>query len=272
MVAKVLAFIALLAVPGVCQKTAQYYRPQQSRPKPAQASPGSPVVVNAASYLGGISPGGLATIFGEDLTSVSGVVIAGTDPLPTVLAGVEVTVNGRSAPIFGVAFANGEDQISFQVPYSTPVGPDAALVEVFDHGEQVAHVFVDSFTEDPGIFTYSGNFAVAASGVDGSLIGRDNPAFPGEVLVLYTTGLGPLSLNLRDGVGAPFNPLARTVSPLHLYIQGEEAAVEFSGLTPGYVGLYQVNFVVPRDAPPGDLDLQIQTPYSNSQVATLPIR
>ncbi len=241
MFAKTLAFIGLLAVPGVGQHTAQYYRPQHSRLKPAQAplAPGSPVVVNAASYLAGISPGGLATVFGEDLTSVNGVVLAGTDPLPTVLAGVEVSVNGRSAPIFGVAFANGEDQVSFQVPYSTPVGPDAALVEVFDHGEQVASIFADSFTEDPGIFTYSGDFALAASGVDGSLIGPDNPALPGEALVLYTTGLGPVSLNLRDGFGAPFNPLARTVSPLHVFIESVEASVDFSGLTPGYVGLYQ---------------------------------
>jgi uncharacterized protein (TIGR03437 family) len=268
------ALLASLCVPLDAQKVsaaqsarAPYFRPKA--PKPQQS--GVPVVVNSASFLAGISPGGLATIFGQDLTTVSGVVTAGSDPFPYTLAGVQVTVNRVAAPLFSIAYANGEDQISFQVPYSTTVGPGSALVEVFDYNQQVASIVTDSFTEDPGIFAYGSNYAVAASGTDGSLIGPNNPAIPGEVLVLYTTGLGPLSLNLRDGYGAPSSPLAYTTSPLHVFVGGEEARVYFSGLTPGYVGLYQVNFVVPSDAPPGNLDLQIQTPYSSSQVATLPV-
>jgi uncharacterized protein (TIGR03437 family) len=108
------------------------------------------------------------------------------------------------------------------------------------------------------------------SGVDGSLLGPDNPVNPGEVVVLYTTGLGPLSLNLRDGYGAPSNPLAYTVEPVDVFVANRQCAVLFSGLAPGFVGLYQVNFRLPTNLPPGNLDLQIQTPFANSRIATLP--
>ena len=228
------------------------------------------MVVNAASFLEGVSPGGLATVFGENLTDVSGVVVAGTDPLPTELAGVSITVNGIPAPIFSVAYANGEDQISFQVPYETPTGAAAADVQVFDYDQLEATITVDSFTEDPGIFTYDGNYAVAQAS-DGSLIGPENPAIPGDVIVLYTTGLGPLTLTLPDGLGAPDNPLAYTQDPFEVLVAGESAPVFFSGLAPGFVGLYQINLTLPGDLPPGDLDLQISSPYASSETAILPV-
>jgi uncharacterized protein (TIGR03437 family) len=182
-----------------------------------------------------------------------------------------VIVNGLAAPIFSVAYANGEDQISFQVPYETPVGPGAGFVRVIDQGSETARLSVDSFTEDPGIFVYQGQYAVALSGTDYSLIGPRNPTFPGEILLLYTTGLGPLSLNLTDGYGAPSDQLAYTLQPLQVLLDGENCKVLFSGLAPGFVGLYQVNFVVPSDARSGNLDLQIQSPYASSTDATLPV-
>src|ERR1051326_3176998 len=167
----------------------RYYRQRNSTKKtPRQAGVD---VVNAASFLPGISPGGLSTIFGQNLTDVNGSVLANTNPLPTRLAGVEVDVNGVPAPIFSVAFANGEDQISFQVPYDTDTGPDAATIDVYDYGNLVASTVTDSFIEDPGIFAYGSNgYAVAQRSFDGSLIGPNNPASPGETIILYATGLG----------------------------------------------------------------------------------
>src|SRR6202022_1754754 len=137
---------------------------------------------------------------------------------------------------------------------------------VFDQGFQTAAILADSFTEDPGIFVYNGSYAVATA-TDGSLIGPNNPAIPGEVLVLYTTGLGPVTLNLPDGVRAPFNRLAYTIEPVDVFVFNERCEVLFSGLAPGFVGLYQVNFRLPTDVPRGNLDIQIETPYANSRVA-----
>ena len=231
-----------------------------------------PVVVNAASFENGISPGGLATIFGTDLTSVSEVVVASRFPLPTILADVSVLVDGVPAPIYSIAFANGEDQISFQVPYDARTGPRAVQIEVFDGRDRTASIIADSFTEDPGIFAYRGDYALAVHSSDGALVGPDDPAFPGEVLVLYVTGLGPLSLDLQDGYAAPSSPLAYTVDPFTVLVDGEGSEIFFSGLAPGFVGLYQINFRVPRDVRAGNLNLEIQSPYASSRIAILPVQ
>src|SRR5581483_2972311 len=197
-------------------------------------------------------------------------VLAGSDPFPTRLAGVQVFINGFAAPIYGIAYANGEDQISVQVPYETTVGPNAAEIQEYNKGSLVADFFSDSFTEDPGLFTYDNGLAIAQPS-DYSLIGPDNPAIPGEPLVLYVTGLGPLNQNLPDGYGAPTNPLARTIDPFQVVLDHEDCAVFFSGLTPGLVGVYQINFYVPQDAASGNLPIFIQDAYANSAVATLPV-
>jgi uncharacterized protein (TIGR03437 family) len=277
--ATLVATLTAVSVTGFAETSAKktpYFRPKGAQQKalalktrPRDSS--GPVVVNAASYLAGISPGGLATIFGENLTTVNGVVVSGVDPLPTVLSGVSVLVNGVLAPLFSIAYSGGEDQISFQVPYETATGKGAAEIEVVDYNEQVADFITDSYTEDPGIFVYDGNYAIAERG-DYSLVGPNNPVDRGEYLALYTTALGPLSLELTDGYGAPSSPpFADTIDPAQVLLDGEPCTVVFSGLSPGFVGLYQVNFQIPEDAPAGNLDLQIQTPYANSNTATLPV-
>lgn len=270
-----LGFISGCVIPGFCQqppaKRTPYYRSRRvAGVKPKQNI--SPAIVNAASFEEGISPGELATIFGENLTTVSGVVVANSNPLPTRLAGVQVFVSGFPAPIYAIAYANGEDQISIQVPYEAPTGPGAAEVEVVDNGSEVADFFTDSFTEDPGIFVYQGSYAIAEAS-DYSLIGPTNPAIPGEPLVLYVTGLGPLNLDLVDGFGSPTAPpFAETVDPFQVILDNETCNVFFSGLAPGFVGLYQINFYVPQDAAPGELSIYIQSPYATSGTAVLPIR
>ena len=232
-------------------------------------------VVNAASFLPGVSPGALATAFGTNLTDVNGVVVADTNPFPTKLANVSVMVNGILAPIFSVAFVNGQDQISFQVPWETNVGMGAAFVEVFDFDASVGSERVDSFTEDPGIFGYQkfGNvYAVAVHASDFSLVSPDDPADRGEVLVLYTTGLGPVDQAISDGFGAPSNPLARTLDPFRVVLAGEDVPVLFSGLAPGFVGLYQLNIRLPDDLPAGDLPLQVLSDFANSQKVLLSVQ
>ncbi len=251
---------------------AKVYRPAAVNPKPMQAAAGDVAIVNSASFLAGVSPGGLATIFGHNLTDVTGVVTASTNPFPTQLANVSVVINGIYAAIYTIAYANGEDQISVQVPYETPTGLGAARVQVYDYGSLVADIQADSFDEDPGIFAYQGNYALALRYPDYSLIGPNNPAARGDILILYTTGLGPLTQTPRDGYGAPSDVLASTIDPFQVNVAGSQCKVFFSGLAPGFVGLYQINLQLPSDLPAGNLDIQIASPYANSQVATLPVR
>jgi len=273
--------IALVVLTGGCTtpgfagpasgKKLPYYRVRgASALKPRQN--GGTAIVNAASFLEGISPGGLATIFGENLTTFSGSIVAETNPLPDHLAGVQVFVSGIPAPLYSVVDVNGEDQISLQVPYEAPTGPLAAEIQVVDEGTVVADFFTDSFTEDPGVFAYDGNYAIAEAS-DYSLIGPGNPAIPGEPLILFVTGLGPLDMNLVDGYGSPTSPpFAETVDPFQVIVDNENCNVFFSGLAPGFVGLYQVNFYVPQDAASGNLPIFIQSPYATSNTAILPVQ
>ena len=246
--------------------------PPASRTLKPHTTTGNVAVVNAASFLPGISPGALVTIFGHNLSDISGVVVANTDPLPYELANVSVLINGINAPLFSVAYNGTEDQISVQVPYRTATGPGAALVEVFDYGQSVGTLRTDSYDEDPGIFTYQGSYAVALLYPDYSLLGPNNPAYPGDTIILYTTGLGPLSLNLRDGYGAPSSPPAYTQDPFQVTVAGVPCKVFFSGLAPGFVGLYQLNVQLPSNLPQGNLDIQITSPFADGNLAVLPVQ
>src|SRR5262245_54174304 len=184
-----LSTISLTAAPA---KNQSRYYPQRDARAPKASSPPGVSIVNAASFLPGISPGSLATIFGADI-SVSGIVVANRNPLPRELAGVEVIVNGVAAPIFAVTNTNGQSQINFQVPWETDTGPDAAEIEVLDFGDTVARIQTESFTADPGIFTTEG-YALAVRAADWSLIRPGDAARPGAAIIIYATGLGPVSL------------------------------------------------------------------------------
>src|SRR5215831_7960454 len=100
------------------------------------------VIVNAASFspaptlpyvrgpgVPGLVPGSLITLFGMDLTSVNGVLVADRFPLPTELAGTSVNFDGVPAPLLSVANINGIEQINLQVPCGLSGGtPDLRCV------------------------------------------------------------------------------------------------------------------------------------------------
>ncbi len=112
-----------------------------------------------------------------------------------------------------------------------------------------------------GLATYApGIFAVNGGGTgQGAILDRDyhlvdptNPATAGNTWVqIYCTGLGPVTNQPTTGAPAPSNPLAETTMQPEVTIGGAPAEVQFSGLTPGYVGLYQVNALVPPSAAKG---------------------
>jgi adhesin/invasin len=81
----------------------------------------------------------------------------------------------------------------------------------------------------------------------------DTPASIGETVVIYCAGLGAVSPVVKEGLPESATlPLSTTVNPVTVTIAGKAAQVVFSGLTPGYAGLYQVNAVVPSGIATGD--------------------
>lgn len=79
-------------------------------------------------------------------------------------------------------------------------------------------------------------------------------------MILYATGLGTVTPLVQSGVPAPTTPPATTVDTPSVTIGGLAADPLFSGLSPGSVGLYQLNVRVPTNAPSGDLDVVVSLP------------
>jgi uncharacterized protein (TIGR03437 family) len=189
-------------------------------------------------------------------------------PLPTTLADTSVWFGRRQAPILAVAKVNGQEQVNVQLPAfdrNDPNRPGGSLI--VKKGRVLGFSALSFFEVWTSIFLDSAGKPLITH-ADFSRITAENPARSGETIIIWATGLGWVDPPVREGDAAPVSPLARTVTtPVVriggrdggvLFSGGENARVVFSGLTPGFVGLYQVNAVVPP-VPPGEHLLAIGT-------------
>jgi uncharacterized protein (TIGR03437 family) len=211
-------------------------------------------VVNAASYAAGLSPGALAVVFGTGLSGATGIVTAPAAPWPTQLAKASIKIGTTDAPIFAVAKVNGQEQINFQVPLEL-AGQASATMVVTNNGLSSSPVTVPILALQPGIFSFDGVNAAALHGLTNALITPSAPAARGETVVLYLTGMGAVTPPAATNVPASGTTLAFTNAMPTVTFGGISAAVPFSGLAPTFIGLYQINTVVPANAPAGSLDL-----------------
>jgi uncharacterized protein (TIGR03437 family) len=181
-------------------------------------------VVNAATFTAGMAPGGLIAIFGSGLAALSG--------------GSATTVDFDGTPAKVIAAT--PFQINAQVPPSIAPGPHALnLHSPFGPASQMVTVS----TVAPAIFLLSDGVTGAVENQDGTLNGPSNPLSRGGVLVAYATGLG--------AVTAGQNGLSTANTTVSVVVNGTELPVAYAGLTPGFVGLYQVNVPIPATTPPG---------------------
>lgn len=196
--------------------------------------PAAPVAaVSAAGFRAGqpVAPGSLAALFGQ-FPGASTQAAAGA-PLSTRLGETEVLIGGAAAPLLYVSPA----QINLQVPGKAQTAQH--LVEVRVGGRSVARGVVTVIPVAPGVF--------AAVGPDG----RFNAVRAGQTLTIYATGQGEVAPAVEDGAPAPVQPPAVTLTRPDVFIGYKSAPVLFSGLAPGWVGLWQINIAVPPDAPVG---------------------
>ncbi|HLK22199.1 MAG TPA: hypothetical protein VKT81_24800 [Bryobacteraceae bacterium] len=235
--------------------------------------PSGKSVVNAASFVnGGLVPGGMATIFGSNLTSATGINLASGLPLATDLLKVEVKFNNVvSAPIFAVDNVNNAEQINIQVPWEL-AGQSSVLMQVFNNGVASLPVSVPVLAAQPGIFQY--NVGDKVFGVvlhaNFQLADSAHPVTGGETVLVYCTNLGAVTPALKDGqagTGAEITNIAPTAT-----LNKENAAVSFHGTAPGFVGLYQVNIVIPKDAKSGNQPLVLTSGGASSQTVLLPVK
>lgn len=219
-------------------------------------------VVNAASYVAEVSPGALASVFGSSFASAES--IASAVPLPTNLADVSVTVNGKSAPILAVT----PGQINFQVPWETAIGEAAVVVTVNGKASNTAKVSV--VAAGPGIFSAGGGRAVVQNS-NGLLNAANNPAKTGTMITAYLTGSGPVTAAVADGAPTPLSPLIYSTSKYSATIGSASAEVQFAGLAPNWIGLVQMNIQVPSGLAGGNYPLTVSIDDQTSNAAIISI-
>jgi uncharacterized protein (TIGR03437 family) len=207
-------------------------------------------VTNSASFAGGMVAGSLATVFAAGVRDSAGTSVATQSPLPGSVDGVSVTVAGIAAPIYAVANAAGQEQVTFQVPWEI-AGRTTAPVIITRDGNASASVDVPVTTTQPGVYANGGR-AIVVRAADYSL-----RAPKGDFVFVYVSGLGPVSNQPADGAGAPSLPLAATVVSVPVTLGGVPCEVQYAGLAPGLVGVYQVNFRIPAGIASGPQSLVV---------------
>jgi uncharacterized protein (TIGR03437 family) len=203
-------------------------------------------VANAADGSVSLATGGLVSIFGHNLSPVN---MASRElPLPTALGESCLTVNGVPAPVLFVS----ANQINAQVPYNvegnvtmilrTPGGvSDNFNVVVLPSAPGVFRSTAGPVNDVPTVVRASNNLLVTLS----------NPIHRGDKIVIYLTGLGRTNPAIDAGIPAPGDPAPETLVPATVTLGGADLGVEFAGLSPGQVGVYQINAQVSGFTPLG---------------------
>ena len=214
--------------------------------------------LNGASFAKGVgvTPGSLISVFGTGFAAANA--LAQSIPLPVSLGNVSVTVDGIPASLQFVS----SGQINLQVPWE--ITSSTADVVVTANGNVLPAFHAHIAPVAPGIFsTQFGTGQAIAINPDSSLAGPENsipavavrPAKIGGVLEILVTGLGAVSPTVADGADT-LDGLRQTAITPTVLIGGVSATVSFSGLAPQFVGVNQLNVIVPQVAP-GVVPLQI---------------
>jgi len=194
-------------------------------------------VSNAAGRNPTAAPGAMLKITGSNLapSKASATIVEGA--LPLALDGVSATVNGIAAPLYSIA----PGEIDIQVPYETALGP--AALSVNNHG-QIGYYIFDVAIAAPEIFkTPSGFLMPAASARQGQTISAYVTG-DGDVIPFLATGMTPASGTAPANLPGPGLPVSVKIGDVRV-------PVSFYGVTPGVVGVTQINFTVPPAAPLG---------------------
>jgi uncharacterized protein (TIGR03437 family) len=215
----------------------------------AVAPPHIRAVVNAADMSPGLAPGGLISIFGEQLSPVN--LATKEIPVPTALADSCLTVNGLPVPILFVS----PGQINAQMPFET-LGNVTMILRTPGGVSDNFNLVV--MPGAPGVFRSGSagpdtNLATIVRMKNGQLVTPSNPVHKGDVLVIYLTGMGVTRPPTPTGQPGPSSPLAATAATPQVTLGGLALGLIYSGLAPGEVGVYQLNVTVPaKGVPTGD--------------------
>lgn len=237
----------------------------------AQPAIGAGGILNGASFRlpdapgGGVAAGSIISIFGTNLATSTAA--ASAVPLPFTLNGTSVTIQGRPAALYFVSAG----QINAQVPWATTAGTVPVVVTVNGTASAAANLTVQ--TASPGIFSQAssgrgpGAIQNFVSQTSTPLNTPTTSIAPGGLIIIYATGLGAVNNPPADGAASNGQTTSNAVT---VRIGAGTVTPEFAGLSPGFVGLYQVNVRIPSTLPEGcNIAVQLQVAGQVSNTATL---
>jgi len=214
-------------------------------------TPAVATVTNSGSLSPLVSPGAVVSIHGSRFGNS--------------LAGTRVTVGGLDAAVLFVS----DRQINVQFPFELPVGSTTLRVTVEGKVSEAVGVTISPYA--PAVLTVDGSGR--GRGVftnEQGLVSPVSAAAPGESLAAYMVGLGPTRFHVPHGTVTPSDPVPVTTAIPTVTVGGVPAAVESARLSPGLVGVYEVDFVVPH-IDFGDHDVVISIGGMDSPAVTLPV-
>jgi uncharacterized protein (TIGR03437 family) len=218
-----------------------------------------------------VAPGGAISIYGDRLAEID--LAAQSTPLPTILANTEVMMAGLKLPLY---FA-GQKQVNAIVPYRLNANTQQQLL-VRRGLTYSSPVPVDVAEAQPAVLNggppdYAG--LIYAYPRDGSApyqVTASTPAHSGDILTLTCFGLGAVDPSVSDG-NPPGEKSSSTTNNPQVLIGGIAAEVLFSGLAPGFAGLYQVNVTVPANVTAGPaIPVRVSVAGQTAPPVTVPIQ
>ncbi len=207
-----------------------------------------------------LAPGAFATLYPFNGLSLASGVTANGVPYPTTLAGLQVLVNGQPSPVQYVS----PGQINFVVPFEAPTSGTAQVAmvnastsQVLGSGSMTMNVAAPGFfiiSPAPGVTPAAGQIAALNCNIvngacgDNTVNGTAHPVNPGSIIQLFLTGQGSGLVPNAPPDGQGSSGQVTTASQPVVYIGGSQGAVQYSGLAPGYPGLWQINVQIPDSA------------------------
>jgi minor extracellular serine protease Vpr len=228
-------------------------------------------VVDAAAFKTPIAPGSYISIFGSNLSEYTDPVTLAPFALPLSIDGVTVSFDVPSAKLSVPGYLTyvSPGQVNVQVPWELQ-GQTSAQVKVTLYGYSWGNVVTVPLADTAPAFIEDSGIAVALDG-NNAIVTAANPVKRGQLVQLYMNGLGPVTGGPASGEFASAAPLATTKTTPQVTIGGQPATVQFSGLTPGLPGLYQVNVFVPTGISAGTVPISLTIAGATTRASTLPV-
>lgn len=261
--------VTLQATAGTLQATQQFTGAvNQNSSAPPSLIPGGTLDiffnVPTANTIGyALAPGSVIQVYGGGLAP--SLVSPPQVPLLNQVSGTFLLIGSTQVPLFFV----DNSVLAAQVPFELTANQQYQAI-VSANGALTLPETLDVVPTQPGVLFSVSDGTVVAQQLDGSLVSASQPAQPGQIVTVYLTGMGATNPAVVSGAATPLQLVPASTQPV-VTLGGQDVNIAYAGLTPTGIGLYQITFTVPSNAPSGNLPLVITQNGVAANATTLPV-